>query len=52
MLLSDLQHGFRRKRSCESQLVLFIDELVCSVSDGKQIDAVVIDFSKAFEFLM
>jgi hypothetical protein len=49
MLLSDLQHGFRRKRSCESQLIIFVDELARGVSRGQQIDAVVMDFSKAFD---
>ena len=48
-LLSDLQHGFRRKRSCESQLTIFIDELTRGVVNGAQIDAVVMDFSKAFD---
>ena len=48
-LLSDLQHGFRRKRSCESQLTIFIDELTRGVVNGSQIDAVVMDFSKAFD---
>ena len=38
-----------RRYTCGSQLILFIDELVCRVSDGKQIDAVVMDFSKAFD---
>ena len=48
-LLSDLQHGFRRKRSCESQLTIFVDELTRHIKDGQQVDAVVMDFSKAFD---
>ena len=48
-LLSDLQHGFRKKRSCESQLILFVDELAKSLCDGNQIDIAVMDFSKAFD---
>ena len=47
-ILIDSQHGFRRSRSCETQLVLFVDELVRSLHAGKQIDAVM-DFSKAFD---
>ena len=47
--LSDRQHGFRRKRSCETQLILFIDELIKSMSAGKQTDAIIMDFSKAFD---
>ena len=48
-LLSDNQHGFRRKRSCESQLLLFVDELAKSMCSGKQVDVAVMDFSKAFD---
>ena len=48
-LLSDQQHGFRKKRSCESQLLLFVDELVRDLAKGKQTDIAVMDFSKAFD---
>ena len=48
-ILSDDQHGFRHRRSCETQLVLFVDELLQNMSVGKQTDAVVMDFSKAFD---
>ena len=48
-LLSDLQHGFHRRRSSESQLTIFIDELMRSVKDGNQVAAVVMDFSKVFD---
>ena len=45
----DLQHGFREKRSCETQLTMLIDELYKSVSSKKQVDLVLLDFSKAFD---
>ena len=48
-ILIDSQHGFRHSHSCETQLVLFVDKLVRSLHAGKQIDAVVMDFSKAFD---
>ena len=48
-ILSDMQHGFRRARSCETQLVTFIQELVDTVADGGQIDVVIMDFAKAFD---
>ena len=48
-LLSDRQHGFRRNRSCETQLILFVDELMRTMTAGKQTDAVIMDFSKAFD---
>ena len=48
-LLSDVQHGFRKKRSCESQLILTIQDLANGLNDGEQIDAILLDFSKAFD---
>ena len=48
-ILTDKQHGFRKQRSCESQLILFVDELAKKVCDGNQIDVAVMDFSKAFD---
>ena len=48
-LLSGAQHGFRRKRSCESQLILVINELAKSLNNGDQIDVILLDFQKAFD---
>ena len=48
-ILTDHQHGFRSKRSCETQLILTIHDLAYSMDRGKQIDAVLLDFSKAFD---
>ena len=48
-LLSDFQHGFRKERSCETQLITFVDELAKSLCDGNEIDIAVMDFSKAFD---
>ena len=48
-LLYDLQHGFRAKRSCETQLNMLIEELARNASVGKQTDLVLLDFSKAFD---
>ena len=48
-LLCDNQHGFRKCRSCESKLIQFVDELVCSICHGKQVDVAVMDFSMAFD---
>jgi hypothetical protein len=41
-ILYPFQHGFRTGRSCETQLLEFID-------DGKQTGILVMDFSKAFD---
>ena len=43
------QHGFRAQRSCETQLVVTIQELAKTQSEGKQIDAILLDFSKDFD---
>ena len=48
-ILYDLQHGFREKRSCETQLVMLVDELARNIQKGKQTDLVLLDFSKAFD---
>ena len=44
-ILSDQQHGFRKRMSCESQL----QGLTASLDVGEQIDDVHLDFSKAFD---
>ena len=41
--------GFRDKRSCESQLIGFIDDIVNMLQGGNQTDVIVMDFSKAFD---
>ena len=48
-ILSDCQHGFRARRSCETQLITTIQDLAKILSEGKQIDAVLLDFSKALD---
>ena len=48
-ILDKNQHGFRKGLSCETQLIEFIKDLHSSVDNGTQVDAVVMDFSKAFD---
>ena len=48
-ILYPLQHGFWSKRSCETQLIEFIDEVTTNMSAGKQTDVLIMDFSKAFD---
>ena len=43
------QHGFRKNRSCISQLLGLMDELTKSRDKGKQVDVLVMDFAKAFD---
>ena len=48
-LLYDLQHGFREKRSCKTQLAMLVEHLARNLSAGKQTDLILLDFSKAFD---
>ena len=48
-ILSDCQHGFRARRSRETQLVTLINDLSSSLDRGDQTDMVILDFSKAFD---
>ena len=47
-ILYDLQHGFREKRSCETQLIQLVEDLAGNLTSGKQSDLILLDFSKAF----
>ena len=48
-LLSENQHGFRRKRSCETQLMLTTHDFAQALNRRSQIDVAVLDFEKAFD---
>ena len=48
-ILYDLQHGFREKRSCETQLIQLVEDLARNLTSGKQSDLIQLDFSKAFD---
>ena len=48
-ILTDLQHGFRSGHSCESQLIITLNDLLESFDNKDQVDMVILDFSKAFD---
>ena len=49
-ILSELQHGFREKRSWETQLVKWlVDEIAKNMQMRKQTDLTLLDFNKAFD---
>ena len=48
-ILTDCQHGFRSRRSCETQLLTFIQDIARNMVHGGQTDIVLMDFSKAFD---
>ena len=45
----DLQHGFREKRSCETQLIMLVEDLDGNAGLGKQTNLILLDISKAFD---
>ena len=48
-ILYDLQHGFRDRRSCETQLLQLTEDLARNMTEGKQTDLILLAFSKAFD---
>ena len=48
-LLNDSQHGFRRTRSCLSQLLAHFDHITRLLELGNCVDVVYLDFAKAFD---
>ena len=47
-LILDSQHGFRPKRSCLSNLLIFL-EVTFYIDKGYPVDVIYLDFSKAFD---
>ena len=48
-ILSDYQHGFRKRRSCDSQLVITLHDLTQALDQKKSVDVIILDFTKAFD---
>nr|VZI26358.1 unnamed protein product [Spirometra erinaceieuropaei] len=48
-ILQDFQHGFRRGRSCLSNLLACLNILTGALEEGFEVDVVYIDFRKAFD---
>ena len=49
MKMNKNQHGFRRGRSCLSQLLEHYDEILKVLEEGNNADVVYLDFSKCFD---
>jgi len=49
--LCERQHGFRPGYSCESQVITVWQDIAGSLDKGVSIDAITIDFSKAFDLV-
>jgi hypothetical protein len=49
-ILTNPQHGFRKKRSYESKLIVTIHEIASKLEKGSQVvDIILLDFAKAFD---
>jgi len=48
-ILTESQHGFRSKRSTETQLLLTSFDFIKSLKHAKQTDVIIMDFAKAFD---
>ena len=48
-ILTDCQHGFRARRSCEIQLLTLAQELVDGLGRKQQYDLIILDFLKAID---
>jgi len=48
-LLRDSQHGFRKGRSCLTNLLTFMDKVTGYLDSGVPVDTVFLDFVKAFD---
>ena len=43
------QHGFRKKRSCLTQLIDHVDNILKTLNDGNEVDVIYLDYAKAFD---
>ena len=47
--LSPNQHGFRKKRSCLTQLLSHVDNVLKTLNEGEEVDVIYLDYAKAFD---
>ena len=48
-LLKGTQHGFRKGRSCLTNLLSFLERVTEELDDGGNVDVIYLDFAKAFD---
>ena len=47
-ILTDVQHGFHKSWSCETQIFEAVNDLAKSLNKAQQVDSILLGFSKAF----
>ena len=48
-IIFDKQHGFRKKRSPDAQLLAFTQDILANLRGGRQTDVIIMDFAKPFD---
>ena len=48
-IMNPTQHGFRQNRSTISQILTFYEDIISKLENGDEVDAIYLDFSKAFD---
>ena len=48
-LFSKSQHGFLAGRSCTTQLLEFLEDIITALDQGDDVDVIYLDFCKAFD---
>ena len=48
-LFSNAQHGFIKGKSCVTQLLEFLEDIMQSIDNGNGVDVIYLDFCKAFD---
>ena len=48
-LLNPSQHGFLKARSCLTNMLCFLEEIIKWIDEGSPVDIIYLDFQKAFD---
>ena len=48
-LMLQSQHGFSKGKSCLTNLLMFLEDITKDIDEGKPMDVIYLDFSKAFD---